>query len=100
VKDFLLLTRFSSIRAIDFNRDSNIEARPPIVPDRRTFIPDSVFDYAQKIVYYYSLRSQMIYSSKMDGECKFNCFFFALIILFFSNKSTDTSNNIKNISNG
>lgn len=68
MKDFILLTRLSSIRAIDFNRDSNIEARPPIVPDRRTVISDSIFDYEQKLVYYYSQQSQMIHSSKMDGE--------------------------------
>jgi hypothetical protein len=70
VKDFLLLTRLFSIRAIDFNRDSSIEARPPIIPDRRTIISDSVFDYEQKIVYFYSHGSRMIYSSKMDGESK------------------------------
>ena len=68
VKDFLLLNRLYSIRAIDFNRDSNIEARPPIVPDKSTVISDSVFDYEQKTVYYYSQQSQMIHSSKMDGE--------------------------------
>ena len=68
MKDFLLLTRFFSIRAIDFNRDSNIEARPPIVPDQTTFIADSVFDYERNIVYFYSQRQQMIFSSKMDGE--------------------------------
>ncbi|CAF0957368.1 unnamed protein product [Adineta ricciae] len=68
VKDFLLLTRLFSIRAIDFSRDSKIEARPPIVPDRRTIIMDSVFDYRQKLVYFYSKRSQMIYISYMDGE--------------------------------
>ncbi|CAF4051049.1 unnamed protein product, partial [Rotaria sordida] len=68
VKDFLLLTRLTSVRGIDFNRDSSVEARPPIVPDRRTAISDSVFDYEEKIVYFYSQRSQMIYSSKMDGE--------------------------------
>ena len=70
MKDFLLLNRISSIRAIDFNRYSNIEARPPIVPDRRTLITDFVFDYEQKIVYFYSSRNQMIYSSMMDGESK------------------------------
>ncbi|CAF1581398.1 unnamed protein product, partial [Rotaria sordida] len=68
VKDFLLLTRLTSVRGIDFNHDSSVEARPPIVPDRRTVISDSVFDYEEKIVYFYSQRSQMIYSSKMDGE--------------------------------
>jgi hypothetical protein len=78
VKDFLLLTRLFSIRAIDFNRDSNIEARPAIVPDQRTIISDSVFDYEQKIVYLYSQRQQMIYSSKMDGESMYKSisFFF------------------------
>lgn len=70
VKDFLLLNRLNSIRAIDFNRDSNIEARPPIVPDRRTYIADSVFDFEEKVVYFFGSRTQMIYSSKMDGESK------------------------------
>lgn len=68
MKDFLLLSRLFAIRAIDFVRDSNIEARPPIVPDRRTVIADAVLDYEQKTIYFYSLRTQMIYSSKMDGE--------------------------------
>ncbi len=68
VKDFLLLSRLFSIRAIDFIRDSTIEARPPIVPDQSTFISDSVFDYELKIIYFYSHRQKMIYSSKMDGE--------------------------------
>ncbi|CAF4358125.1 unnamed protein product, partial [Adineta steineri] len=68
VKEFLLLTRLISIRAIDFNRDSNIEARPPIVPDRQTTILDSAFDYRQNIVYFYSARNRMIYSSTMNGE--------------------------------
>ncbi|CAF4205802.1 unnamed protein product, partial [Rotaria sp. Silwood2] len=68
VKDFLLLTRLTSIRGIDFYRDSTIEARPPIVPERRTTISNSVFDYEEKTVYFYGQRSQMIYSSKMDGE--------------------------------
>ncbi len=76
MKNFLILNRLFSIRAIDFNRDSNIEARPPIIPNRRTIISDSVFDYEQKIVYFYSQTSQMIHSSKMDGERK-------LIILNF-----------------
>lgn len=70
VKDFLLLTRLFSIRAIDFNRDSNVEARPSIVPDQQTFITDSTFDYEQKTVYFYSQRQQMIFSSNMDGESK------------------------------
>ncbi len=76
MKDFLLLTRAFSIREIDFNRDSSIEARPPIVPDQRTFISDSVFDYEQKLVYFYSQRQLMIYSSKMDGESKLEDLFF------------------------
>ncbi|CAF0845820.1 unnamed protein product [Rotaria sp. Silwood1] len=67
VKDFLL-TRLFSIGGIDFNRDSNIEARPMIVPDQRTIISDFVFDYEEKLVYFYCQTSQMIYSSKMDGE--------------------------------
>ena len=71
VKQFLLLSRVYSIRAIDMNRDSNIEARPPIVPNRRMIISDSVFDYEQKLIYFYSQTTQMIYSSKMDGESKF-----------------------------
>jgi hypothetical protein len=78
VKNFLILNRLFSIRAIDFNRDSNIEARPPIIPNRRTIISDSVFDYEQKIVYFYSQTSQMIHSSKMDGERKL------IIFLIFS----------------
>jgi len=57
-----------SIRGIDLNRDSNIEARPPIVPDESTTISDSVFDYEDKIIYYYSQRHRMIFTSKMDGE--------------------------------
>ncbi|CAF5169257.1 unnamed protein product, partial [Rotaria sp. Silwood1] len=73
VKDFLLLTRLTSIRGIDFNRDSTIEARPPIVPARRTTISDSVFDYEEKTVYFYGQRSQMIYSSKMGGEKPIPC---------------------------
>ncbi|CAF4934768.1 unnamed protein product, partial [Rotaria magnacalcarata] len=68
MKEFLLLSRLTSIRAVDLNRDSNIEARPPIIPDRRTAISDSVFDYEEKTVYFYAQRQQMIYSSKMDGE--------------------------------
>ncbi|CAF5128736.1 unnamed protein product, partial [Rotaria sp. Silwood1] len=68
VNGFLLLTRLTPIRAIDFNGDSTIEARPPIVPARRTTISDSVFDYEEKTVYFYGQRSQMIYSSKMGGE--------------------------------
>ncbi len=78
MKNFLILNRLFSIRAIDFNRDSNIEARPPIIPNRRTIISDSVFDYEQKIVYFYSQTSQMIHSSKMDGERKL------IIFLIFS----------------
>jgi hypothetical protein len=69
IEDFLLLTRIYSIRAIDFNRDSNIEARAPIVPNRRDIIADSVFDYEQKLVYFYSQTSQMLFKSNMDGEC-------------------------------
>ncbi|CAM4944086.1 unnamed protein product [Rotaria socialis] len=68
MKEFLLLSRLNSIRGVDLNRDSNIEARPPIIPDRRTAISDSVFDYEEKTVYFYAQRQQMIYSSKMDGE--------------------------------
>lgn len=68
VKEFLLLTRLFSIRAIDLNRDSLIEARPPIVPVRRMTIADSAFDYEQNLTYFYSESNQMIYSSKMDGE--------------------------------
>jgi hypothetical protein len=82
VKDFLLLTRLFSIRAIDFNRDSNIEARPPIVPDQRTVISDSVFDYEQKIVYFYSQKQQMIYSSKMDGESKIKIYLLKIFQIF------------------
>ena len=78
VKDFLLLTRLFSIRGIDFNRDSNIEARPAIVPDQRTIISDSIFDYEQKIVYFYSQRQQMIFSSKMDGESTYRSISFFL----------------------
>jgi len=84
VKEFLLLTRLFSIRAIDFNRDSNIEARPSIVPDQRTIISDSTFDYEQKIVYFYSQRQQMIYSSKMDGESTSKQTFFSFSFLIKS----------------
>lgn len=52
MKAFLLLTRLLFIQAIDFNIDSNLEDRPPMVPDQRTFISYSVCDYEKKIVYF------------------------------------------------
>lgn len=102
VKDFLLLTRSFSIRAIDFNRDSNVEARPSIVPDQQTFITDSTFDYEQKTVYFYSQREQMIFSSKMDGEGKQFRSLFCFQAEFFNPvfiHSTSSSYSNKNFSN-
>ncbi|CAF4976318.1 unnamed protein product [Rotaria sp. Silwood1] len=68
MQDFLLLTRLFSIRVIEFNRDSNIEALPAIVPDQSTIISDPVFNYEEKFGYFYFQRTQMICSSKMDSD--------------------------------
>ncbi|CAF3250306.1 unnamed protein product [Rotaria sp. Silwood2] len=68
VQDFLLLTCLFSIRVIEFNRDSNIEALSAIVPDQSTIISDPVFNYEEKFGYFYFQRTQMICSSKMDSD--------------------------------
>ncbi|CAF5054629.1 unnamed protein product, partial [Rotaria sp. Silwood1] len=68
VQDFLLLTRLFSIRVIEFNRDSNIDALPAIVPDQSTIISDPVFNYEEKFGYFYFQITQMICSSKMDSD--------------------------------
>ncbi|CAF5032098.1 unnamed protein product, partial [Rotaria sp. Silwood1] len=68
VQDFLLLTCLFSIRVIEFNRDSNIEALSAIVPDQSTIISDPVFNYEEKFGYFYFQRTQIICLSKTDSD--------------------------------